>query len=67
MRVVMAEVAALIVDRARKVSGTVFAITAEELVHADRYEVDAYRRDRVLLASGIHAWVYVDAGSARGG
>ncbi|KLU23599.1 UDP-N-acetylmuramate--alanine ligase [Caballeronia mineralivorans PML1(12)] len=47
-----------------KVSGTVFAITAEELQHADDYEVAAYRRDRVVLASGISAWVYVDARSA---
>jgi gamma-glutamylcyclotransferase (GGCT)/AIG2-like uncharacterized protein YtfP len=44
-----------------KVSGTVFVITAEELQHADDYEVAAYRRDRVVLASGISAWVYVDA------
>jgi orotate phosphoribosyltransferase len=42
----------------------VFAITAEELQHADDYEVAAYRRDRVVLASGISAWVYVDARSA---
>jgi gamma-glutamylcyclotransferase (GGCT)/AIG2-like uncharacterized protein YtfP len=48
-----------------RVSGTVFAITAEELVHADGYEVAAYRRDRVLLASGVSAWVYVDAESPR--
>ncbi|MGF6570902.1 gamma-glutamylcyclotransferase (GGCT)/AIG2-like uncharacterized protein YtfP [Paraburkholderia sp. GAS333] len=48
-----------------KVSGTVFAITPEELQHADDYEVDAYRRDRVVLASGVSTWVYVDAASPR--
>jgi hypothetical protein len=48
---------------ADKVSGTVFAITPAELQHADDYEVDAYRRDRVVLASGVAAWVYVDATS----
>ncbi|OXC77125.1 gamma-glutamylcyclotransferase [Caballeronia sordidicola] len=48
-----------------KVSGTVFSITADELQHADAYEVAAYRRDRVLLASGTSAWVYVDARSAK--
>ncbi|WP_321939553.1 gamma-glutamylcyclotransferase family protein [Paraburkholderia sp. J8-2] len=48
-----------------KVSGMVFAITPEELQHADDYEVDAYRRDRVVLASGASAWVYVDAESPR--
>jgi len=47
-----------------KVSGTVFAITAEELQQADEYEVAAYRRDRVQLASGTWAWVYVDAESS---
>jgi gamma-glutamylcyclotransferase (GGCT)/AIG2-like uncharacterized protein YtfP len=50
-----------------KVSGTVFAITPTELQHADDYEVAAYRRDRVALASGIAAWVYVDAQSPRRG
>jgi gamma-glutamylcyclotransferase (GGCT)/AIG2-like uncharacterized protein YtfP len=50
-----------------RVSGAVFAITPEELAHADDYEVDAYRRDRVTLASGVSAWVYVDAASPRQG
>jgi gamma-glutamylcyclotransferase (GGCT)/AIG2-like uncharacterized protein YtfP len=52
-------------DCANRVTGTVFAITPEELAHADAYEVDAYRRDRVTLASGIAAWVYVDATSPK--
>lgn len=52
-------------NAADKVAGAVFAITPEELQHADDYEVAAYRRDRVLLASGVHAWVYVDATSAK--
>jgi gamma-glutamylcyclotransferase (GGCT)/AIG2-like uncharacterized protein YtfP len=50
-----------------RVIGAVFAITPEELAHADDYEVDAYRRDRVTLASGVSAWVYVDAASPRQG
>lgn len=48
-----------------RVTGTVFAITPEELQHADDYEVDAYRRDRVVLESGVAAWVYVDTTSPR--
>jgi gamma-glutamylcyclotransferase (GGCT)/AIG2-like uncharacterized protein YtfP len=48
---------------ADRVSGAVFAITPEELAQADEYEVAAYRRDRVTLASGVSAWVYVDANS----
>lgn len=43
------------------VEGAVFAITPAELAHADAYEVDDYRRDRVTLASGLQAWAYVDA------
>ncbi|WP_176050982.1 gamma-glutamylcyclotransferase family protein [Burkholderia sp. BCC1644] len=48
-----------------RVTGAVFAITREELRHADDYEVAAYRRDRVVLESGVSAWVYVDASSPR--
>ncbi len=44
-----------------RVSGTVFEITDEELDRADAYEVDAYRRVLAPLASGLKAWVYVDA------
>jgi gamma-glutamylcyclotransferase (GGCT)/AIG2-like uncharacterized protein YtfP len=50
---------------ADRVSGAVFAITPEELAQADEYEVAAYRRDLVTLASGMKAWVYVDASSPR--
>jgi len=31
------------------------------IAQADEYEVAAYRRVAVTLASGIEAWVYVDA------
>ena len=44
-----------------RVAGTVFEISDAELVQADAYEVDAYRRVAVALASGLRAWVYVDA------
>jgi len=43
------------------VEGTVFALTPDELAHADAYEVSDYRRVRVRLASGLSAWVYADA------
>ena len=46
---------------ADRVAGTVFEISADELAQADRYEVAAYRRVAVTLASGLAAWVYVDA------
>ena len=43
------------------VSGTVFAVTPEEIQSADKYEVAAYRRVAVTLRSGVRAWAYVDA------
>ncbi|WP_090453389.1 gamma-glutamylcyclotransferase family protein [Dyella sp. OK004] len=46
---------------ADEVSGVVFEITGDELMRADTYEVSAYIRVRVTLASGISAWAYVDA------
>jgi gamma-glutamylcyclotransferase (GGCT)/AIG2-like uncharacterized protein YtfP len=40
--------------------GTVYEITEEELVAADKYEEDAdYRRIWVTLRSGAPAWVYL--------
>jgi gamma-glutamylcyclotransferase (GGCT)/AIG2-like uncharacterized protein YtfP len=44
-----------------RVAGTVFEVSDDELARADDYEVDAYRRIAVTLASGLAAWVYVDA------
>ena len=44
-----------------RVSGTAFEISDAELAQADEYEVAAYRRVAVTLASGLQAWVYVDA------
>lgn len=46
------------------VEGTVLSVTQAELARADAYEVADYRRDRVILASGLGAWAYVDARSA---
>jgi gamma-glutamylcyclotransferase (GGCT)/AIG2-like uncharacterized protein YtfP len=43
------------------VKGMVFQVSREEIAHADRYEVKAYKRVALKLASGIEAWVYVDA------
>ncbi|MFT4220643.1 MAG: gamma-glutamylcyclotransferase family protein [Microbacterium sp.] len=43
-----------------KVVGAALALTEEELDAADEYEVPAYRRVGVTLASGRFAWVYVE-------
>jgi hypothetical protein len=43
------------------ISGAVFAVTPDELRHADTYEVAAVKRVAVVLRSGVRAWAYVDA------
>jgi len=49
------------------VAGTVFDVTEAELLAADEYErADAYVRITASLASGLEAWVYVDAASVTG-
>ena len=49
---------------AEPVRGTVFTLTPDELLAADAYEVDDYRRVLVPLDTGDEAWVYVFAGGA---
>ena len=51
-------------DPGDSVAGAVLAVTLAELQQADGYEVAAYRRARVTLASGTQAWAYVDARDA---
>jgi hypothetical protein len=46
------------------ISGTVYAVTTEEIQNADKYEVAACQRVEVVLQSGIRSWAYVDAGYA---
>ena len=42
-----------------KIQGTVLELTKEELLTADKYEPDNYKRVRVVLDSGKQAWVYI--------
>jgi len=46
-------------DKSDCIKGTVFEITAEELLLADKYEPDGYERIKVMLESGKEAWIYV--------
>jgi gamma-glutamylcyclotransferase (GGCT)/AIG2-like uncharacterized protein YtfP len=41
------------------VTGIIFEVTPEELLQADKYEVDDYQRIEALFLSGNSAWVYV--------
>lgn len=42
-----------------EVAGMVFSVTKEELLQADEYEVDDYKRVVVPLKSGGSTWVYI--------
>lgn len=44
------------------VRGKIFDLTPEELIKADSYEVDDYKRIPCILKSGEQAWVYVQSG-----
>ncbi|WP_410471536.1 gamma-glutamylcyclotransferase family protein [Faucicola mancuniensis] len=44
-----------------KVAGVIFDINDNELLQADSYEVDAYKRIEAKFASGQVAWIYADA------
>jgi hypothetical protein len=46
-------------DPAHSVAGAVLALTDDDLLRADEYEVDDYHRIEAPLASGDTAWVYV--------
>ena len=43
------------------IEGMVFEITCEEILLADKYEPDDYKRVKVELESGKKAWIYVAA------
>ena len=53
-------------DSTGAVVGTVFELTEEELMKADRYEPDNYKRVLIVLASGKQAWVYMVVSPAAG-
>lgn len=55
------EIACRTGDPADTIEGVAFRLSAAELAAADRYEVDAYARCEVRLASGRHAFIYAGA------
>jgi gamma-glutamylcyclotransferase (GGCT)/AIG2-like uncharacterized protein YtfP len=46
-------------DNADLIEGTAFEISGEELLLADKYEPENYKRVKVTLLSGKKAWIYV--------
>lgn len=41
------------------IEGTAFEVTEQELLLADKYEPDGYKRIKVALTSGKEAWIYL--------
>ncbi|HTE25236.1 gamma-glutamylcyclotransferase family protein [Flavitalea sp.] len=48
-------------DSSDSIDGIVFEITDEELMRADEYEAEDYKRVLVPTISGGNVWVYVEA------
>jgi hypothetical protein len=46
-------------DAADMIEGTVFEVSEEELLFADKYEPDNYERIKITLQSRKEAWVYM--------
>ena|SRR5688572_23026634 len=46
------------------IDGMVFEITDEELLRADDYESEDYKRVLAPTVSGLDVWVYVEAGNS---
>lgn len=44
-----------------QVEGTVFRVSKEELLEADKYEPANFKRIKVMLQSGKEAWIYAAA------
>lgn len=45
-------------DHNDRIEGTALEVTEEELLFADKYEPDNYKRIKVILQSGKEAWIY---------
>ena len=43
------------------VKGVVFAVTNDDLIKADQFESNAYKRIQVTLQSGLTSWIYIES------
>ncbi|RJQ34209.1 gamma-glutamylcyclotransferase [Candidatus Parcubacteria bacterium] len=48
-------------SRSGRIQGSVLEVAKRELKKIDRYETRAYKRKRLVLESGVLAWVFVRA------
>lgn len=47
-------------DKKDKVEGVLFEVTEEEILQADQYEVDDYKRIVVSFKSGKNGYIYIE-------
>ena len=43
------------------VSGIAFTVSSEDLIKADQFESNAYKRIQITLQSGTKAWIYIES------
>lgn len=43
------------------IQGIVFSVTSDDLLKADQFESNAYKRIQITLKSEIVAWIYVES------
>ncbi|MGZ9676181.1 gamma-glutamylcyclotransferase family protein [Flavobacterium sp. GNP001] len=48
-------------DPADAITGIAFAVTSDDLIKADQFESNAYKRTEITLKSGITAWIYIES------
>ena len=46
-------------DKNDQVEGVLFEVTEDEILQADRYEVDDYKRVEVIFKSGKKGYIYI--------
>lgn len=43
------------------INGIAFTVTNEDLIKADQFESNAYKRIQITLQSGLTAWIYIES------
>ncbi|RDI57467.1 gamma-glutamylcyclotransferase family protein [Flavobacterium glaciei] len=43
------------------INGIAFSVTNEDLIKADQFESNSYKRIQIKLQSGLTAWIYIES------
>jgi gamma-glutamylcyclotransferase (GGCT)/AIG2-like uncharacterized protein YtfP len=46
-------------EQTKYIDGTLYAVSSDDILRADAYEGKAYKRIKITLESGTHAWMYL--------